>query len=264
MSPTDKITHAQPDLQKSTPRSYVDSLMGVGVSSPASFPVSPQPSSTPVPITGTLGDAVEAGADQIDAKTLMSSSTKCRSWVDVPHAFVWPVQQRPTVSHDEFTTLEIPLVDLAPLLQAATSDRMMNGGGREEEEAARKHVVSQVRDACRDWGFFHVVNHGVPGELLDRVLKQAQRFFALPKEEKLKVRRASAGDITGYGHAAVKPTDSQPWSEGFYFINDSTVDKFAQLLWPHGDNQDFGSVHSHRYAAPIRAYFTNGPQHHVH
>jgi hypothetical protein len=174
---------------------------------------------------------------------------------------VWPVQERPTVSHDDFTTLEIPMVDLARLQQAATSDGMRStAGGREEEEAARKYVVSQVRDACRDWGFFHVVNHGVPAELLDRVQQQAQRFFALPKEEKLKVRRESAGDITGYGHAAVKPTDSQPWSEGFYFINDSTVDKFAQVLWPHGDNKDFGSVHL-LINMLLRAYFTHGPQH---
>ena len=71
--------------------------------------------------------------------------------------------------------------------------------------------------------------------------KQAQRFFALPKEEKLRVRSESAGDITGYGHAAVKPTDSQPWSEGFYLANDSTVDKVAQVLWPDGKNEDFRS-----------------------
>ena len=234
MSPTDKIINAQPDLQIATPRSYVTSLMGVGPSSPASFPLSPQPSSTPVVIASTIGHAMEPGGDQPAAKT--SSSSTCRSSVAVPYAFVWPIQQRPTVSHDDFTTLEIPTVDLARL-QAAANDA--SAEGREE---ARKHVVSQVRDACRDWGFFHVVNHGVPAELLDRVQKQARRFFSLPKEEKLKVRRESAGDITGYGHAAVKPTDSQPWSEGFYLVNDSTVDKFAQVLWPNGENKDFGSV----------------------
>lgn len=140
-------------------------------------------------------------------------------------AYVWPVQHRPTVEHDDFTDLEIPTVDLSSL--------------NSDDQAARKQMVAKVRAACLDWGFFHAINHGVPNELLDRVQKQAQKFFSLPKEEKLKVSRAN-GSYTGYGHAAVKPTDSQPWSEGFYLANDDTVEGFSQTLWPNGDNKDFG------------------------
>jgi isopenicillin N synthase-like dioxygenase len=62
---------------------------------------------------------------------------------------------------------------------------------------------------------------GIPLELLDRVQKQAQKFFDLAKEEKLKVSKAP-GSLAGYGHTAVKPMDSQPWT-----------------LWPKGDNKEF-------------------------
>nr|CAB3488448.1 unnamed protein product [Digitaria exilis] len=61
----------------------------------------------------------------------------------------------------------LPVVDLAPLL---TGDR---GGIARATEA--------VREACRTHGFFRAVNHGVLAELL-------AAFFALPGEEKTKVR----------------------------------------------------------------------------
>ena len=134
------------------------------------------------------------------------------------------MQHRPTIEHDDFTDLEIPTVDLSSL--------------DSEDEDVRKQVVTDVRAACLDWGFFHAVNHGIPLELLDRVQNQAQKFFNLTKEEKLKVSKAP-GSLTGYGHAAVKPTDSQPWSEGFYLANDGSTESFEQTLWPKGDNKDF-------------------------
>jgi leucoanthocyanidin dioxygenase len=134
------------------------------------------------------------------------------------------VQHRPTIEHDDFTDLEIPTVDLSSL--------------DSEDEDERKQVVADVRTACLDWGIFHAVNHGIPLELLDRVQKQAQKFFDLAKEEKLKVSKAP-GSLAGYGHAAVKPTDSQPWSEGFYLANDGSTESFERTLWPKGDNKEF-------------------------
>jgi isopenicillin N synthase-like dioxygenase len=79
---------------------------------------------------------------------------------------------------------------------------------------------------------------GIPLELLDRVQKQAQKFFDLANEEKLKVSKAP-GSLAGYGHTAVKPTDSQPWSEGFYLANDGSMESFEWTLWPKGDNKEF-------------------------
>lgn len=197
-----------PREQLSTPRSF-NSALSSGPPSP--FPLGPLP---PNRLRGHTHTAGAAGA---------SIKTGDRKKA-VPFAYVWPVQHRPTIEHDDFTDLEIPTVDLSSL----TSD----------DDAARKQMVAKVRAACLDWGFFHAINHGVPGELLDRVQKQAQKFFALPKEEKQKVSKAP-GRFTGYGHAAVKPTDSQPWSEGFYLANDDTVEGFQQTLWPNGDNNDF-------------------------
>eukprot|EP00884_Botryococcus_braunii_P005263 jgi/Botrbrau1/14738/Bobra.0108s0082.1 len=51
-----------------------------------------------------------------------------------------------------------------------------------EEEAAEK-----VREACKKEGFFYVVNHGVPEDLLKQMFDNNKAFFDLPLEEKRKI-----------------------------------------------------------------------------
>ena len=43
-------------------------------------------------------------------------------------------------------------------------------------------TVAEIADACRDWGFFQVVNHGISEELIDDVWAQTRAFFRLPRE----------------------------------------------------------------------------------
>ena len=50
-------------------------------------------------------------------------------------------------------------------------------------------VRSDIVEACTDTGFFGVVGHGIPGPTIANALAAAKGFFALPVEEKLKVRR---------------------------------------------------------------------------
>ncbi|HXV22789.1 MAG TPA: 2-oxoglutarate and iron-dependent oxygenase domain-containing protein [Alphaproteobacteria bacterium] len=68
---------------------------------------------------------------------------------------------------------EIPVVDFAAFLHG--------------NAAERKQVALQIGRACRDIGFFYIVNHDVPRELVDRVFAQAKRFFDLPPERKAEI-----------------------------------------------------------------------------
>eukprot|EP00128_Syssomonas_multiformis_P008769 Colp12_sorted_trinity150504_noHs@32600 len=60
----------------------------------------------------------------------------------------------------------------------------------EDWQTGRKEdVVSALKRACTEIGFFYVKNHGVHAESVPNVLKHASKFFGLPLEEKLKVAR---------------------------------------------------------------------------
>jgi len=62
----------------------------------------------------------------------------------------------------------VPVIDVAGLA---------GGAGVSGDRSVR-----EIADAARQWGFFQVVNHGIPDTLIDAVWKQAKSFFALPMD----------------------------------------------------------------------------------
>lgn len=92
---------------------------------------------------------------------------------EVDPAFIQAPEHRPKLSVIE--TQGIPLIDLSAL---NSSEGTIDGA-----------LVSQIGDACKKWGFFQVINHGVPLEKRQRIEDVARKFFALLLEEERKVRR---------------------------------------------------------------------------
>tara|TARA_Y100000588_G_scaffold366937_1_gene433160 strand:+ start:3087 stop:4196 length:1110 start_codon:yes stop_codon:yes gene_type:complete len=78
----------------------------------------------------------------------------------------------------------IPVIDLAALF-----------GPRDQQF---DELVETLDRACRDVGFFYVRNHRVPTRLCDGIVTQAERFFALPTEEKLSYNIDDIGTHHGY------------------------------------------------------------------
>ncbi|KAI5919659.1 Clavaminate synthase-like protein [Camillea tinctor] len=99
----------------------------------------------------------------------------------------------------------IPTIDIAPYLQDSSS-----------EISAR--VVEEVQQACATSGFFQVVGHGVPKELQQAVLRAAEVLFALPLEEKKKLRHPTLKN-RGYeilGSQVLQAGALPDLKEGFY------------------------------------------------
>ncbi len=71
---------------------------------------------------------------------------------------------------DELTDEEIPILDLAPFLAG--------------EDGALERLAAELRYAQENVGFYFIINHGVPRELLSRTNDNLVRFFALPDETK--------------------------------------------------------------------------------
>ncbi|KAL8056508.1 hypothetical protein ABFX02_04G123700 [Erythranthe guttata] len=49
---------------------------------------------------------------------------------------------------------------------------------------AKSSVIKKIRDACHRYGFFHVVDHGIPDRVIEDALKVSGEFFELPMAEK--------------------------------------------------------------------------------
>ena len=58
-------------------------------------------------------------------------------------------------------------------------------------------LLSQLYQACSTWGFFQLINHDIPASLIADFRNAIANLFALPYEEKLKLKR-NAKNARGY------------------------------------------------------------------
>ncbi|KAJ1429093.1 Oxoglutarate/iron-dependent dioxygenase [Sesbania bispinosa] len=88
-----------------------------------------------------------------------------------------------------------------------------------------------IGHACKTWGVFQVVNHGIPMRLFSDIQRAGQTLFSLPLHQKLKAARSPDG-VCGYGRARMSSFFPKlMWSECFTIL-ESPADHFLQL-WPH-------------------------------
>ncbi|WP_291045622.1 2-oxoglutarate and iron-dependent oxygenase domain-containing protein [Herbiconiux sp.] len=96
-------------------------------------------------------------------------------------------------------TAALPVLDLSRLA----------AGGAEAESF--RH---DLREATHDYGFFYLVGHGVPHELIERVITTARRFFDLPEADKLAVENLKSPHFRGYTRVGGELTQGKvDWRE---------------------------------------------------
>ncbi|RDX97852.1 Protein SRG1, partial [Mucuna pruriens] len=114
----------------------------------------------------------------------------------VPERYV-RLNQDPVVS-DTISLPQVPVIDLNKLLT--------------EDETE----LEKLNQACKEWGFFQLKNHGVNPSLVQNVKIGVQEFFSLPMEEKKKFRQKQ-GDMEGYGQNFVVSEEQKlEWADMFY------------------------------------------------
>ncbi len=91
-------------------------------------------------------------------------------------------------------------------------------GEGSEEGGASALLAEEIGVACRDIGFFYVVNHGLDRDLMTGAFTQARRFFALPLAEKEAIAIEKIGGNRGYSgllHEALDPSLGPDRKEAF-------------------------------------------------
>src|SRR5688572_23059873 len=116
----------------------------------------------------------------------------------------------------------VPVIDISALV---------SGIGDSHEAAAR------IESACRDWGFFQIIGHGVDERLQDRLEHVSRQFFAQDLETKLEIRMARGGRAwRGYFPVGGELTSGEPdLKEGIYFgeeLGDHGVPLHGPNLFP--------------------------------
>ena len=119
----------------------------------------------------------------------------------------------------------LPVIDIGALVL---------GSGDRADAAAR------IGAACRDAGFFYVVNHGVPSELQAKLAAESRAFFALPESEKAEIAMARGGRAwRGWFPLGGELTSGRPdRKEGLYFGSELAPSdpRVAAGLPLHGPN----------------------------
>src|SRR5579863_9258741 len=89
---------------------------------------------------------------------------------------------------------------------------------RETDPASQMRIGAEAGAACRNVGFFYVVNHGVEGDLVARAFAQSRRFFALPLADRQALAIERIGGNRGYSgmlHEALDPGRGPDMKEAF-------------------------------------------------
>ncbi|PQQ17827.1 hyoscyamine 6-dioxygenase [Prunus yedoensis var. nudiflora] len=88
------------------------------------------------------------------------------SWFDVqsvPQTYVHPPEKRPG-------KLNVPLCKKIPVVDLGSHDR--------------RDTIHRISKASEEFGFFQVINHGVPIKLIDDTMSVFKEFHALPQKDK--------------------------------------------------------------------------------
>jgi len=124
----------------------------------------------------------------------------------IPVKYIKPVSERPSLNPDSGTPVHDPTV--MPVIDL---------GGLSGSTAAREATVRAISDACKEWGFFQVVNHGVRLEVMREVVEVWREFFHLPMETK-QVYANSPATLEGYGsRLGVQKDAILDWGDYYFF-----------------------------------------------
>ncbi|XP_006651534.2 2-oxoglutarate-dependent dioxygenase 11-like [Oryza brachyantha] len=114
---------------------------------------------------------------------------------------------------EEEEAYELPVVDMARLLDPELAEA----------------EIAKLGSACRNWGFFQLVNHGVDEQVVNDMKDSATKFFSLPLESKKPVE-VRENSIEGFGHHYSR-AGKLDWAQSVILVTQPIEDRNPEL-WP--------------------------------
>ncbi|CAK8538316.1 unnamed protein product [Lathyrus sativus] len=119
----------------------------------------------------------------------------------IPQRYIKPLYDRPS-TNSLFESTNIPIIDLRGLSSVDPNEKAS--------------TFKKISEACNEWGFFQIVNHGVSHDLMDLAKETWRQFFHLPMEVKQEYSN-SPKTYEGYGsRLGVKKGAILDWSDYYY------------------------------------------------
>ncbi|XVF41805.1 hypothetical protein PTKIN_Ptkin01aG0310100 [Pterospermum kingtungense] len=121
-------------------------------------------------------DVVTSTYDRMkDIKEFDQSKNGVKGLVDsgissIPKIFIQPPETLSTLNPPSQTNTTIPVIDIENITS----------------QAHRPKLVQQIQEAASEWGFFQVINHGIPMSVLEETIQAVKSFHEQPKEFKAK------------------------------------------------------------------------------
>ncbi|KAH7659169.1 (S)-norcoclaurine synthase protein [Dioscorea alata] len=144
----------------------------------------------------------------------VQSLAASKEFTEIPGRYVRPEIIDSPVLDSVAKHGDIPIIDLSRL------DHLQHSNDE----------ILKLSLACEDWGFFQVINHGVPDEVMEKVKVVIKEFFQLPLEEK-KVYEQFPGTVEGYGQVFVVSEEQKlDWGD-MYFLSTEPVSGRNLNLW---------------------------------
>lgn len=126
----------------------------------------------------------------------------------IPEKYIRPPQERLATAYSpcDHGEEQVPVIDLQGLYCC-------------EGSIEREKVLKQLGDACEEWGFFQIVNHGIPESLMEAMMKVGKAFFGLSVEEKQAYAALPGLVMQGYGSKYIGTEGAtRDWRDYIYLM----------------------------------------------
>lgn len=100
-------------------------------------------------------------------------------------------------------------------------------------DLSKPDARSLIVNACEEFGFFKVINHGVPMEAISQLESEAMNFFSLPLIEK---EKAGPPNPFGYGNKSIGISDVG-WVE-YLLLTTNQEHNYPRLSSAFGHNTE--------------------------